>query len=81
MIGPVDARAGWVMDFGELVQAVEPVLRELDHRTLNDVPGLENPTSELLAKFLWDRLTPALPGLSAVTVWESDTSRCMYRGG
>jgi 6-pyruvoyltetrahydropterin/6-carboxytetrahydropterin synthase len=80
LAGPVDPQAGWVMDFGEIVKATEPVLRQLDHHTLNDVPGLENPTSELLAKFLWDRLRPALPGLSAVTVWESDTSRCVYRG-
>jgi 6-pyruvoyltetrahydropterin/6-carboxytetrahydropterin synthase len=78
--GPADPAMGWVMDFGELAKAAEPVLRQLDHHTLNDVPGLENPTSELLAKFLWDRLRPALPGLSAVTVWESDSSRCVYRG-
>ena len=79
--GPADPVAGWVMDFGDIIQAVEPVLRQLDHRNLNEVAGLENSTSELLAKFLWDRLRPALPGLSAVTVWESDTSRCVYRGG
>ena len=78
--GPVDPHTGWVMDFGELAKAAEPVFRLLDHRTLNDVPGLENSTSELLAKFLWDRLRPVLRGLSAVTVWESDTSRCVYRG-
>ena len=78
--GPVDPAAGWVMDFGEVVKAVEPVLRQLDHHNLNEVAGLENSTSELLAKFLWDRLRPALPGLSAVTVWESDASRCVYRG-
>ena len=54
------------MDFGEIVMAAEPVLRLLDHRTLNDVPGLENPTSELLAHWLWRRLRPALPALSGV---------------
>jgi 6-pyruvoyltetrahydropterin/6-carboxytetrahydropterin synthase len=79
--GPVDPEAGWVRDFGEVVMAVEPILRELDHRTLNEVPGLENPTSELLAKYLWDRLRPVLKGLSAITIWESDTSRCTVRGG
>jgi len=78
--GEADPEVGWVMDFGEIVRAAEPVLRQLDHHTLNEVPGLENPTSERLAKFLWDRLRPALSGLSAVTVWESDTSRCVYRG-
>jgi 6-pyruvoyltetrahydropterin/6-carboxytetrahydropterin synthase len=78
--GEADAAMGWVMDFSEIAMAAEPILRRLDHHTLNEVPGLENPTSELLAKYLWDRLRPALPGLSAVTVWESDTSRCVYRG-
>ena len=78
--GPVDPATGWVMDFGELKAAVEPALAALDHRCLNDVPGLANSTSEQLAKYLWDRIAPRLGGLSAVTVWESDTSRCVYRG-
>jgi len=79
--GPVDADKGWVMDFGEIRKAVQPILDDLDHRMLSDVPGLENSTSELICKYVWDRLKPALPALSAVTVWESDTSRCLYRGG
>lgn len=78
--GPVEAATGWVLDFGDLARVVAPVLAELDHRNLNEVPGLENSTSELLARYLWDRIAPALPRLSAVTVWESDTSRCVYRG-
>ncbi|MBN1942104.1 MAG: 6-carboxytetrahydropterin synthase QueD [Phycisphaerae bacterium] len=82
--GPVDPKTGWVMDFGDLKRIVQPLIDSLDHQNLNDIPGLENSTSELLAKFLWDRITPSLPGpasLQAVVVWESDTSRCMYRGG
>ena len=55
-------------------------LDELDHRCLNDVPGLANPTSEMLCKYLWDCIAADLPALSAITVWESDTSRCVYRG-
>ena len=78
--GAVDPEVGWVMDFGEIKRAVEPLLDRLDHRMLSDIPGLENATSEVIAKYLWDRLRPALPLLSAVTVWESDTSRCTYRG-
>ena len=78
--GSVDPATGWVTDFGQIKGAVEPVLQELDHRCLNEVPGLENSTSELLGKYLWDRIAPALPGLTAVVVWESDTSRCVYRG-
>lgn len=79
--GPIDPEKGWVMDFGDVKRAVEPVLAELDHRMLSDVPGLENSTSEMIARYLWDRLKPALPLLSAVAVWESENSRCVYRGG
>jgi 6-pyruvoyltetrahydropterin/6-carboxytetrahydropterin synthase len=78
--GQVDPATGWVMDFAALKELVEPVVAELDHRLLNDVPGLENSTSEMLAKFFWDRLEPVLAGLSAIAIWESDTSRCVYRG-
>jgi 6-pyruvoyltetrahydropterin/6-carboxytetrahydropterin synthase len=71
------------MDFADLKYIVQPLIDSLDHQNLNDIPGLENSTSELLAKYLWDRIQPALPGLpslQAVVVWESDTSRCIYRG-
>ena len=79
--GEVEARMGWLVDFGDISAIVEPLLRtELDHRTLNEVPGLENPTSELLCLWLWNRLAPRLPGLCAVTVLETCTARCTYRG-
>ncbi len=78
--GPVDPETGWVMDFGDIKRAVEPVLDELDHRMLSEIPGLENSTSEQIAAFLWDRLRPLLAMLSAITVWESESSRCVYRG-
>lgn len=79
--GEVDERMGWLVDFGEIAARVEPVLRdELDHRVLNDVPGLENATSELLARWLWRRLGPLVPHLAAVTVHETCTARCTYRG-
>ena len=79
--GPVDERSGWLIDFGDITAIVEPLLKsELDHRALNDVPGLENPTSENLCLWLWKRLSPHLPGLSAVTVHETCTARCTYRG-
>ena len=76
----VDDRRGWVIDFGDIKKVVEPIVSELDHRCLNDIPGLENSTSEMIGKYLWDRIAPALKGLSGITVWESDTSRCIYRG-
>jgi 6-pyruvoyltetrahydropterin/6-carboxytetrahydropterin synthase len=78
--GQVDEKTGWVMDFGVIRKLVEPIVGELDHHFLNDVPGLANSTSEQICKFVWDRLRPALPQLSAVTLWESPMSKCVYRG-
>ena len=78
--GEVDPQAGWVMDFGEIDGLVRPLIAELDHRYLNDIEGLANVTSELLAAWLWERLAGPLPALTALTVWESDTARCVYRG-
>ena len=77
--GPTDDH-GWVIDFGDIKKIVDPIVAELDHRNLDEIPGLGNSTSEIIAKYLWDRIQPAIPGLSAVTVWESDASRCVYRG-
>ena len=68
------------MDFGDIKAVVEPILDELDHQFLNDIPGLANSTSELMAKYLCDRIAPVLPSISAISIWESDTSRCIYRG-
>ena len=78
--GPVDPHVGWVMDFDEIRRIVHPVLEALDHQVLNEVPGLANCTSELLARYMWDRVAPSLAGLTAITIWESDNSRCVYRG-
>ncbi len=79
--GEVDPRLGWLLDYAEITAVVEPLLkRELDHRVLNDVPGLENPTSEVLAGWLWERLAGRLPGLAAITVHETCAARCTYRG-
>jgi 6-pyruvoyltetrahydropterin/6-carboxytetrahydropterin synthase len=79
--GEIDPDMGWLVDFGEIAGVIEPILlRELDHRTLNDVPGLENPTSERLCEWLWSRFAAQLPLLSAITVHETCTARCTYRG-
>ena len=78
--GAIDPILGWVQDFGELKEAWKPVEAELDHYYLNDVPGLENPTSERLAEWIWSRLADALSGLSAIEVRETCTSGCVYRG-
>ena len=78
--GPVDARFGWVMDFADVKAAFEPLYRQLDHHYLNEVPGLENPTSENLARWIWDRLEPTLPRLALVVVHETCTSGARYAG-
>ena len=72
---------GWLVDYADITAKVDPIIRgELDHRSLNDLPGLENPTSELLSVWLWKRLSPLLPGLASITVHETCTARCTYRG-
>jgi 6-pyruvoyltetrahydropterin/6-carboxytetrahydropterin synthase len=78
--GEPDPTLGWVMDFADIKAACEPVREQLDHRVLNEVAGLENPTSEVIARWIWDRLVGELPGLSAVEVSETCTSGCTYRG-
>ncbi len=78
--GPVDERTGWVMDFGDIKARCKPVIDELDHRYLNEIPGLENPTSERIAEWLWQRLHPVLPELSAIEVRETCTAGCRYTG-
>jgi len=78
--GPVDARTGWIMDFAELKAAFAPLFETLDHHYLNDIPGLENPTSENLARWIWSKLKPTLPALSKVVIAETCTSGCIYTG-
>jgi len=75
----IDPDLGWLMDFAAVDQVVEPVIAEIDHRVLNDIPGLDNPTSELLAVWLWKRLAGRLP-LTEVEVAETVDSRCAVRG-
>lgn len=78
--GPVTDKTGWFIDFGELDEIWAPLYDALDHRYLNDVPGLENPTSEVLSRWLWERLQPKLPQLVRVTVHETCDARCEYEG-
>jgi 6-pyruvoyltetrahydropterin/6-carboxytetrahydropterin synthase len=78
--GLVGEESGWVVDFADIKQAFKPIHDALDHRYLNDIDGLDNPTSEVLARWIWDRLQPALPGLARIIVRETCTSGCEYRG-
>ncbi|NIR44776.1 MAG: 6-carboxytetrahydropterin synthase QueD [Gemmatimonadetes bacterium] len=78
--GPVNPETGWLIDYGAIDTAVKPVIARLDHRTLNDVPGLENATSEHLCRWLWEKLEGALPQLHRVSVAETCAAACHYYG-
>jgi 6-pyruvoyltetrahydropterin/6-carboxytetrahydropterin synthase len=79
--GPVDPKLGWVLDFADIKKAFKGIEDQIDHRCLNEVAGLENPTSENLCRWLWQKLKPELPTLSKIVVRETCTSGCIYTGG
>jgi 6-pyruvoyltetrahydropterin/6-carboxytetrahydropterin synthase len=78
--GAVDPRTGWIVDFADIKKAFMPLHEVLDHNYLNEIEGLENPTSENLARWVWRRLRHELPLMSQVLVSETCTSGCIYRG-
>ena len=78
--GPVGEQSGWIMDFGDIKAACAPIYDQLDHHYRNGIDGLENPTSENLAIWIWQHLKPKLPLLSCITIKETCTSGCIYRG-
>ncbi len=77
--GPIGESTGWVMDYADIKKAWQPLHDVLDHNYLNEVEGLDNPTSELLAVWIWRRLAPSLPWLTRVTVQETCTARAIVR--
>jgi len=80
LCGPVDPTTGWVVDFADIKVAFAPLMDRLDHNFLNEVEGLSNPTSEVLARWVWQKLHSELPLLSKVVIRETCTSGCVYRG-
>jgi len=78
--GEVDPKTGWLIDFADLKKVVDPIVYQLDHYCLNEIEGLDNPTSEMVAVWLWNRLAPQIPILHRVTIEETCTSRCHYFG-
>ncbi len=78
--GSVGSDNGWVVDFAEISAAFKPLVDELDHRCLNEIAGLENPTSEMLAKWIWERLAPKILGLCKIIVHETCSAGCIYEG-
>jgi 6-pyruvoyltetrahydropterin/6-carboxytetrahydropterin synthase len=80
VVGDCDPKLGWLMDYADITQIFKPIWAKLDHNYLNQIPGLENPTSENIAGWIWRRLKPKLPSLIEVVVAETCTARCVYRG-
>lgn len=78
--GVVEKERGWVIDFADIKKTFKPLYERLDHHYLNEVEGLENPTSENLARWIWQRLKPELPMLSKVVVQETCTAGCIFTG-
>ena len=78
--GDVEPEKGYLVDYGVIKEAIKPIEKQLDHYVLNEIEGLENPTAEILAKWIYDRLKPVLPLVSAVHVHETCTTEAIYRG-
>ncbi len=78
--GEIDPQRGWFVDYGDILRFCEPLRKELDHHILNDIPGLEAGTAEILSVFIWKRLAPVVPGLKAIVVHETETSSCTCFG-
>ncbi len=78
--GECDEELGWLIDYAEISDAFKPLWEQLDHHHLNEIEGLENPTSENIARWIWDHLKPALPLLQAVEIAETCNASCVYRG-
>lgn len=78
--GPLATPQGWVMDFADVKEAFAPTFARLDHHYLNEIEGLENPTSEVIARWIWREVKPKLPVLSKVVLFETCTAGCVYGG-
>jgi 6-pyruvoyltetrahydropterin/6-carboxytetrahydropterin synthase len=78
--GTVDPQMGWFVDYGEINEVVKPIVEALDHRDLNLIPGLENPTTEAVCVWIWNRIASEISGLDAVEVAETENTSCVYRG-
>lgn len=76
--GPIDPQTGFLIDFFEVQKVADPVIKEMDHCVLNDIKGLENPSAENIARFIFEKLKGPLPQLIQITVHETSFARCRY---
>lgn len=78
--GDLDEKLGWVIDFTDVKNVIDPIIKSIDHQFLNNISGLENPTSEVMAIWLWNKIKPELPQLSKIELNETPTSGVIYEG-
>ena len=78
--GEIEAHLGWVIDFNEVKRVIDPIIKRIDHHLLNDIQGLENPTCEKIAIWLWNEIKPGLPMLTRIELHETPTSGAVYQG-
>ena len=78
--GELEKDLNWVIDFADLKNAINPILEIVDHKLLNKIEGLENPTCEMIAKWLWNKIKAQVPLLSKVELHETPTSGAIYKG-
>jgi 6-pyruvoyltetrahydropterin/6-carboxytetrahydropterin synthase len=78
--GRTDPATGFLVDFFDIESAFAPLMAELDHRCLNEIEGLDNPTAENIAAWIWRRMKPALPQLACVKVFETADCWAEYDG-
>ena len=78
--GPLDPQLAWVADFGDIKREVKAVVDLVDHKLLNDIPGLENPTCEVVAIWIWNKIKSSIPLLKRIELHETPTSGVIYEG-
>lgn len=78
--GELDEKLGWIIDYSDLKEAIQPVIDKVDHHFLNEIPGLENPTCEIISVWLWNQIKPLLPQLKRIELKETPTSGAIYEG-
>ncbi|PWG81653.1 6-carboxytetrahydropterin synthase QueD [Pararcticibacter amylolyticus] len=78
--GDLDPVQGWVIDFNDIKKIISPLIDSVDHKLLNDIPGLENPTSEVMASWFWNKIKPEIPSLSRIELSETPSTGVIYEG-
>lgn len=78
--GELEQQLGWVMDFADMKIVIDPIVKSIDHKLLNNIAGLENPTCEIIAVWLWNKIKPEVPLLARIELHETPSSGAIYEG-